>query len=254
MFKSLFTFAFFVFSANLFSLELSSFNPEIYNSLLSPEQANSRRLNFSGFDEAVKEINEIIAKQEIPMGLRLLHKHQAVRTGEAMVEIFQNYFIPTSSSAYIIAPLSIASSVDGLITLTDGSEVFPSSWIFLDGEYKVFEFTTDSKVGGLYKRLKENNRILNLVSELLEKHNLQNLLSPAILLREDTEISGSKMLIESQYVGYGSVVVPMRDSTLTAIQTSWSPEREDWCQPHYSCVWDNDSQTHYLHNDHVHTY
>ncbi|CAG8789820.1 209_t:CDS:1, partial [Racocetra persica] len=126
---------------------LSKYSLEKYNSLSLPEIASDElKKKEVEFEELLNNFIPLIKKYNLELGLRLLHNHNIPLEGEqAMIETF-DYF----------------QTEPALITLADSpNESYPASWILVDDQYLVFEYSTDLYVKKVYERLVEDSSVLD---------------------------------------------------------------------------------------------
>ncbi|CAG8812089.1 38994_t:CDS:1, partial [Gigaspora margarita] len=149
---------------------LNKFDSKKYNNLPFPKNASDELENRkSEFKELLDKIKQLTKKENIELGLRLLHSHDIpLEDGQAMVENFGSF---EGEPAFITS----ANSPDNS---------YPASWILSEDGYIVFEYSTDPYVKRVYEKLLEDSSVLNKINELIKNYKLDSLIGPCITARD----------------------------------------------------------------------
>ncbi|CAG8580629.1 1410_t:CDS:1 [Dentiscutata heterogama] len=208
---------------------LSKFDLKTYISLPSPKNANNKlELNQYEFNELLAKVNLLTEKNNIELGLRLLHSHNIpLEDGQAMVEKFSNY---EGEPAFITSADSPNNS-------------YPASWISSNGEYLVFEYSTDSYVKRVYEKLLEDSSILDEIIALIKNNKLESLIGPCILTRKmlsNFDTNKRQALVEhtikdgDEYINV--VQSKPNEPSIVGIKTLWGNKLNESCITCIPCV------------------
>lgn len=91
------------------------------------------------FEKFMDEVRQVTDKDELKrsMGVRLIHKHAAVKEDEIMVEHYGQF----QNKNALITYAEKLSEIN-----TKEEKPIPASWVIHEGKYSVFEYTYDTKV------------------------------------------------------------------------------------------------------------
>lgn len=209
---------------------LNMYDTKFYNTFSSAEEADSNLKKSGKFDVFIKEAKNLAKNNNMDSftGIRLIHRHTTLDENEAMLEQHELF---NWEEALVTRPVKYM------------KELQPASWIYHDGKFKVFEYSSDDMVKYYFNKINYNTTFLSDFAQTLEKFALQNILALAITdrdlyhsLREDSN------LIEKSYEkpSFASVVTAEDKTKLDyngAIITGWkfSSPREDICEPVVYC-------------------
>lgn len=204
----------------------NAYDSDIYNSLEGPELATSHLQCKPNFNSFLKEAFEIIGQTKIPVGLRLLHRHDKVSAVQGMVEVFEDSNPTIGQAAFITNAHTVQLQDNGNFLMDGETPVFPASWVVsTNGALSVFEFSADEGVRRINERLDASASLLDSLTTLILRHDLQSLIAPAVLYRDANARFESKVFLESQHSTLGSVVTASSRKEIAdkkAIITSWS--------------------------------
>lgn len=202
-----------------FSEDFDTFSSAKYNSLLSAEDADSSlsaNKNFSCFFEKAS-----ILAQEYDfnsfLGLRLLHRHTELAGNDSVV-LVENSQPDLYHTAFITKPYALIEK--------DAERFVPASWIPGDNGYTVFEYSKDEEAFEQYSKLIKKPDFFIKFHALLNQHELQNLIAPAIMLKGKLiEPSSNMNFVEESYENPFRSIVSYKSTTEYAendlIKTSW---------------------------------
>jgi hypothetical protein len=210
-----------------------------YNSLPSVEENNEKLKASPQFSSFLKEAEEIVSRYELEpyVGFRLIHSHFSVGENQVMTE---NYEVIDS----------VPSLVTSAFTVEEAKErgAVPASWIMSDtaGAPFVFETSTDPEVKTGARLLQDNYEFMGEAEASLRKHNLNHLLSLALLKRSSLQAKEGQMYLELNSNKSKRSVVQLwneEDSSIDTIRTTWSfkgPKKQA-CYNVWACVGKNGS-------------
>lgn len=191
------------------------FDAALYNSLPGPEENDALIQKFGSLEPVISEIRTYLDERRQDYndwGLRLIHSHYNVDDGRLPLENF---------TEYAEHPAYVTQAVD-----RNSVPVYPASWLSIDGEVSVFEFSSDPRVAKIAETVDED--MIQGIFAVLERYKLDGVLSPAILSRSYNPLSEEDTLFETTYrdgENYFSVVTASSDaknSTAKNIRTSWN--------------------------------
>ncbi|CAO5682260.1 MAG: hypothetical protein HEEMFOPI_01643 [Holosporales bacterium] len=207
--------------------KFNDFNPNAYNALSGPEEANSI---LTGIPEAMTYIDRCLDEANdvgMDLGFRLLHRHGFVGQNECMVEHFE---LRDQRPSLVTTQKTFSSE-----------QYFPASWMIQNGSLKVFEFSTDKKVDKNMKLILENIDVFSDILKTLHKQGLDKVLAPAILKRSSEDfflIEEGLMLENTRMDPFESVIMKNQEVTIDdphVIQTVWGHPIKHACWPMAGC-------------------
>lgn len=216
------------------------YDENFYNTLEGPDKAYEKVKTHPCFEEFLDRAFGVIIEHDLPIGFRLLHKHNNVSEKEGMVEIFYSLFPPTGEAAYVTGPHILSKKNDNLFfSERDNFASYPASWaISKNNEYKIFEFSSDYAVYNAIQNLIGKKETIKDISNMILENGLESLISIAILPRSTYQNFRTHSFLERGYRNFGNVLVSVdpEDSSLKkSIPTSWFPKRGDECKN--GCDW-----------------
>ena len=195
---------------------LHRFDSEVYNQLLSPEEANTILKKSSSLDSLLLEARKVVEDFQLKpheWGFRLIHKHFKVPDGLIPTEYFS---LHDDDASYITRALKIS----------DKSNTSPASWMKVGNEIFVFEFADDLRVKQVLSSM--GHDVFHKLFEIIERYGLQEVLAPSILVREESPLSSMPELTEKTYYDGKIFYSVVKENKLgkidkkKGIRTSWS--------------------------------
>ncbi len=199
--------------------DYNQFSSATYNALPAVEDADvmvKANGNLSNLLNATKNLVEEYAPELLNyLGFRLIHKHILIEDNHAMVERCKEI---DRSPAFITSSQQLLSEKD----------VYPASWLSSKQGALVFEYAIDQEVMKGFSLLMHNRQLIEGIFTTLTELNLENLLAPALLKREQhSAINFDEVkFVERTYLKPKAMSVvtsedPKNVNPLTLIQTSW---------------------------------
>ncbi|AIK96305.1 hypothetical protein [Candidatus Odyssella acanthamoebae] len=199
---------------------LYQYDENFYNNLDSPDKAYEKVKSSPHFEEFLGRAFSTIIEYDLPIGFRLLHKHNNVSKKECMVEVFHTLFPLTGEAAYVTRPHSLSKG---------NFESYPASWAVLEnGDYRIFEFSNDYVVHDAIQNLISKKEIMRNISNMILENNLESLISIAILDRSTYHNFKTLSFLERSYKNFGNVLVSLDPDDVnlkSSIPTSWFPKK-----------------------------
>lgn len=216
------------------------YDENFYNMLEGPDKAYEKVKTHPCFEEFLDKAFGVIIEHDLPIGFRLLHKHNNVSEKEGMVEIFYSLFPLTGEAAYVTGPHFLSKKNDNLFFSERGNFAsYPASWaISKNNDYKIFEFSSDYAVHNAIQNLIGKKEIIKNISNMILENKLESLISIAILNRSTYQNFKTRSFLERGYKNFGNVLVsvdPEDYNLKKSIPTSWFPKRGDGCES--GCDW-----------------
>lgn len=208
-----------------------------YNALPSVENSDRKLQSHPSFSLFLKDAEEMVVGYDLDsyIGFRLIHNHFLVEDGKVMAESYEKFN-------------DVPSLVTSAKSLEEAQErrAVPASWILNPSNKKdieIFEASSDEAVREGIKLVSKEPEFMEETATLLEKHNLGELLSLALLKRGSLEPNRE----DQQYVEVNDLsprqsVVQLWSTDkvpLNSIRTSWSFKgpRAVRCWPSSVCVY-----------------
>ncbi len=205
--------------ANPIPEEMKSFSRKSYNRLPLSHEADQTLQRNGNLSACLQEAAVITEKYGVSdsIGFRLLHRHEKLEKGKVMVERFDHW---QSNPALITT-----------VEDKEGTKTYPASWSCQNGALQVFEYSEDPNVKKVANVLGKNLTFFEEMRVVLEKHGLDHILAPAILVKDSlVHFDSTKVLYELISSNpYASILVTksfdeldaIRRSQRNVIQTTW---------------------------------
>jgi len=190
-----------------------------YNNLPSVEESDAQLRVSTQFEPFLKKAEEVVVQYELEdsIGLRLIHRHFDLGEKQVMAE---NYELVKNVPSLVTYAHSIEEVQD--------KKALPASWIFsgnADQEALLFEASSDPEIRASSYKLQQNPEFFEEMNTLLRDHQLNNLLSVAILKRDSLVAKKGEIYVEANTLPKNKSIVQVwnkNNKSPDSIRTSWS--------------------------------
>ncbi|OJW52298.1 MAG: hypothetical protein BGO67_10630 [Alphaproteobacteria bacterium 41-28] len=211
-----------------------------YNNLPSVEESDTALKASPQFESFLKEAEEVVTRYELEssIGLRLIHRHFTLGENQIMTE---NYDLVDQIPSLVTQGYSLEEAKE--------KKAIPASWIISNNSQEplLFETSTDAVVKTGSLQLQKSPDFFDEMGKLLEEHQLNDLLSVAILKRDTLVAKEGQHYMEINSRNESRSIVQIwrdEEKPSNSIQTSWAFKgpKQQRCWQYTWCLQRPDSQ------------